>query len=140
MDGGVHYTLDCPVCGSTILIPEHRLAPVFASRPARAKATELVGAVCGGCRHIRTYDVEVPGPNPPVGPVVALVQASDWDYVGWLPCEVRNCQNHLPLFAPLRRPISPEDWNQYVASWNWDDLVCPAGHKISQPPPETSEA
>lgn len=139
MAGGLHYTLGCSECGSPILIHEQTLAQVFASQADRARGKELLGAVCSGCKHVRTYDVGAPSPNRPWGPVVALDQTSDWDYVGWLPCEVETCEARLPLFAPVSRPISSKEWNEYVATWNWDGLTCPAGHKIPEPPPETPE-
>jgi hypothetical protein len=133
--GGLHYMLRCGGCFGTIALHEQRLAQAFENRADHTKEIDAVVAVCSRCKLVSSYEIGEDSPN--WAGVELLSGTSDWSFLGWLQCGEVFCKVLLPPFAPTNQSISPEEWARAPDSWNWNSLICPFGHMIPKPVPQT---
>lgn len=131
MTSVIHYILRCVGCSNNIELPIEKLGPLFRS-PAvvRIKDREPIVAVCAHCRQARTYELSLRSQSSALAELACI---SAWNDAGQLRCGEKTCDARLPVFAPVIAPMSAEEWEEYVSTWIWIDLKCPAGHKIQEP-------
>ena len=130
----LHYPLCC-ACGSTILLPYSTLVRAFDFPVPPARDKEPIAAVCNQCKRVQMYDLAKKSETPPHwGPMVLLPMNLEWVFLGGIECEeeagAEPCTARLPLFAPQSTATSAEEWQAYVRSWTWNEMVCPKGHRI----------
>jgi hypothetical protein len=130
MTGGYHYTLKCSDCGYPIPLPLEILEHTFALPEAQSK--EFLAATCNHGMHVRPYNLERTTETPPPGRMESLPD-SGWRLVEWLKCAETTCRFRLPLFAHVNSATSPEQLAVVAKTWEWSELICPAGHTIPMP-------
>ena len=138
MAGGLHYQLNCAVCGSTIPLHERTLAQAFGFPVPQSTNVKFAVLVCDRCKQAKRYVLDQTSPN--WGGVVLLPWDSDWEFLGFRRCEEETCEIRLAVFARVNKSISAEDQAKGATAWVWDGLTCPAGHTIPKPQEDQPES
>ncbi len=57
----------------------------------------------------------------------------DVGFVFCLQCAETGCDTPLAVISPRKSAMSPAEIEADVATWEWDELLCPKGHRIPKP-------
>jgi hypothetical protein len=129
-----HCCFHCAACGTPILLPHDSLGLPFGGPLIRRIEARSIGTVCPSCGEAGTYSLfhGCQGyntrhrfvPARPAGKTVLL---------DWLRCQEHTCAYPLPFFATLEDDCADATLKQRAAAWNWDQLLCTAGHAVKAP-------
>ncbi|MGB9079486.1 MAG: hypothetical protein WCC26_21820 [Terracidiphilus sp.] len=129
-----HCCFYCHWCGATILLPHEGLGLPFGGPLIRRIEARSIGTVCRDCGHVGVYSLFRGSqgfntrsrfvPSRPEGKTVL---------VGWLHCEEPTCTFPLPFFVTLEDGAPEQRVKELAAAWNWEELMCTAGHEIVPP-------
>jgi hypothetical protein len=129
-----HCRFFCRWCGSLVLLAHDRIGLPFGAPNLRKIESRTVAAVCGSCNHVNNFSLFRGGLG--FDTRHGLVQADtrvEPVLIDWLQCQEANCEFPLPLFLLPPEPLSVEVVRDLAMTWHWNELACPAGHRVLAP-------
>jgi hypothetical protein len=122
-------------CSKPLVIQVDRLVPQELGRESLSKEIRHVVAVCPDCKFAGIYSADKDSPHyDPQVRVVGGTQNATLDRAGWLECEGGDlCPTPIALFLRASFPNELEVWRDEIATWTWEDLHCPSGHRLRRP-------
>jgi hypothetical protein len=129
-----HCCFYCSWCGLQILLPHESVGLAFGGPAVRRLEARSIGTVCPACGHAAAYSLfrGCPGYDTRHKFVPSLAKDKVL-LLDSLPCEEETCVFPLPFFVALDAEFSDENVKQRAGMWQWDGLVCPAGHIVRAP-------
>lgn len=129
-----HCRFFCQWCGSVLLLAHDRIGLPFAPPFLRRLESRSLASVCSSCSHVGNFSLFRGSPgfdtrhglvpaDPHVEPVL----------IDWLRCDEPSCGHPLPLFLLPGEPLSRDVVRELALTWHWNELACPAGHRILAP-------
>lgn len=135
LTGRLYRIFHCWRCSTPIVLPFDTLVPLQSTQEPHTKEIRHAVGVCPSCKLAGIYseDKESPYYDPRVD-VVSGIQNKALDREGWLECEAGDqCPTPVAIYVAASFPHTLEQWREEIATWTWEELHCPSGHRLRRP-------
>ena len=129
-----HCLFYCRWCEGEILLAHASIGRAFGPPTTRRIEVRSIAAVCPTCSHVsgcslfrgsHGFDTR--------NKLTNAAPCGNTTLVDWMPCTEATCPKRLPLFVHTNQVTTGEVFKQLARTWQWQDLECCAGHRITVP-------
>ena len=129
-----YLVFHCKKCRRRIQFPQATIEGPLEHLVHPSKDLPPVSLSCGECGFVCTY--VLPKDPLPTGTEDTVEYQQQRPVLGFereLRCAQLDCRAPLRVTAPRKSAMTPEEQEEDVSTWEWDELRCPKGHPIPRP-------